>query len=173
MATIERKPLPPPGSPATTISEAERAEMIARADVVIDHYVNGPGSYWDAGTQKPLVSDDRLGDPDTTVNDLNKFKARVIAAKQFADDPGLVMDSIIGLIDHATQQIEEAARYNEGRNSIRRLPPDTNDPIDDPRVISPRAVMSHYPLCSRRNSERRRCKLAKHPRGPAPARFES
>jgi hypothetical protein len=71
---------------------------------------------------------------------LKKFKARAIAAKQFADDPSLVMDSIIGLIDQATQQIEEAARYNEGRNSIRRLPPDTNDPIDDPRVISPRAL---------------------------------
>src|SRR5262245_6920345 len=140
MATIERKPLPPPNSSATTIAEADRSEMMARANAVIDYYLNGPGSYWDAGTRKPLVNDDEFRETDTTVNDLKKFKDRVIAAKQFADDPGLVMDSIIALIDQATRHIEDAARYSEGRNSIRRLPPDTIDPIDDPRVISPRAL---------------------------------
>jgi hypothetical protein len=67
--------------------------MMARANDVIDYYLNGPGSYWDAGTRKPLVSDDELRDADTTVNDLKKFKDRVIATKQFADDPGLIMDS--------------------------------------------------------------------------------
>jgi hypothetical protein len=139
MATIETKPLPPPNSSAITIAEAERAEMMARANAVIDYYLNGPGSYWDAGTRKPLVSDDELRDDDTTVNDLKKFKDRAIAAKQFADDPALVMDSIIALIHKTMQQIEEAARYSEGKNSIVHPPPSTNDPIDDPRVISPRA----------------------------------
>jgi hypothetical protein len=114
--------------------------MIAHANAVIDYYVNGPGSYWDAGTQKPLLSDDEVADRDSTANDLKKFKAQVIAAKQFADDPGSVMDSIIALIDQATRQIEDAARYSEGRNSISGLPPETIDPIDDPRVISPRAL---------------------------------
>jgi hypothetical protein len=38
------------------------------------------------------------------------------------------------------QQVEEAARYSEGKNSIVHPPPSTNDPIDDPRVISPGAL---------------------------------
>jgi hypothetical protein len=49
MATIERKPLPPPNSRAVTISEADRAEMVGHANEVIDYYLNGPGAYWDAG----------------------------------------------------------------------------------------------------------------------------
>jgi len=65
MATIERKPLPPPNSTATRITEADRAEIIARANDVIDHYLNGPGSYWDAGPRRPLQE---------TVNDLKNFK---------------------------------------------------------------------------------------------------
>jgi hypothetical protein len=134
MAPIERKPLPPPNFRATKITEADRAEMIAHAKAVIDYYLNGPGSYWDAGPRKPLVGE--LGD--STVNDLNTFKDRVIASKQFADDPGLIMDSIIDLIDQTTRQVEEAARYSEGRGGIWRIPPNTDDPIDDPRVISPR-----------------------------------
>lgn len=110
MAPIERKPLPPPNFKATTITEADRAEIIAHANAAIDYYLNGPGSYWDAGPRKPLVGE--LGD--STVNDLNTFKDRVIVSKQFADDPSLIMDSIIDLIDQATRQIEEAARYSEG-----------------------------------------------------------
>jgi hypothetical protein len=136
MAPIERKPLPPPNFRATKITEADRAEMIAHANAVIDYYLNGPGSYWDAGPRKPLVGE--LGD--STVNDLKAFKDRVIASKQFADDPGLIMDSIIDLIDQATGKVEEAARYREGRGGIWRTPPDTDDPIDDPRVISPRFI---------------------------------
>ena len=134
MAPIERKPLPPPNFRATKITEADRAEMIAHANAVIDYYLNGPGSYWDAGPRKPLVGE--LGD--STVNDLNTFKDRVIASKQFADDPGLIMDSIIDLIDQATGQVEEAAQNSEGGGGIWRVPPNTEDPIDDPRVISPR-----------------------------------
>jgi hypothetical protein len=53
MATIERKPLPPLDSTATKITEADRAEIIARANDVIDHYLNGPGSYFDEGTWTP------------------------------------------------------------------------------------------------------------------------
>lgn len=125
MATIERKPLPPPNSSTLTIAEADRAEMMASTSAVIDYYLNGPGSYWDAGTRKPLVGDDEFRDTDTTVNDLKKFKDRVVAAKQFADDPGSIMDSIIALIDQTMQQIEEAARFSEGRNSIVHPPPST------------------------------------------------
>ena len=49
MPTIERKPLPPLNSKITAITEADRAEIIARASDVIDHYLNGPGSYFDLG----------------------------------------------------------------------------------------------------------------------------
>jgi hypothetical protein len=108
MARIERKPLPPPNFNATTITEADRAEMIAHANAVIDYYLNGPGSYWDAGPRKPLVSERG----DSTVNDLRTFKEGVIASKQFADDPGLIMDSIIGLIDQATQHLRQRTGAN-------------------------------------------------------------
>jgi hypothetical protein len=136
MATIERKPLPPPKTKATTITEADRAEIIARANDVIDHYLNGPGSYFDAGTRKPLAGE--LGD--NTVADLKNFKNNVIASKQFADDPNSIMDSVIRLIDQTMDQVERTARDNEGRDPISRPPPNTYDPIDDPRVISPRAL---------------------------------
>jgi hypothetical protein len=43
MATIEKRPLPPTNSTVTTITEADRAEIIARANDVIDYYLNGPG----------------------------------------------------------------------------------------------------------------------------------
>lgn len=136
MATIERKPLPPPNSRVTTIREADRAEIIARAKDVMDYYLNGGGSYFDGGTQKPLVSE--FGN--STVDDLKNFMRSIIASKQFADDPNSIMDSIVELIEKTINQVEQAARDNEGRDSISRRPPDTNDPIDDPRVISPRAL---------------------------------
>jgi len=112
--------------------------MMARANDVIDYYLNGPGSYWDAGPRKPLGNEDEDGD--STLNDLKKFKDSVIASKQFADDPGSIMDSVIDLIDRARGQIAEAARSNRGIEGIWRLPPPTEDPIDDPRVISPRLL---------------------------------
>jgi hypothetical protein len=136
MATIERKPLPPPNSRVTTIGEADRAEIIARAKDVMDYYLNGGGSYFDGGTQKPLVSE--FGH--STVDDLKNFMRSIIASKQFADDPNSIMDSIVELIEKTINQVEQVARDNEGRDSISRRPPDTNDPIDDPRVISPRAL---------------------------------
>jgi hypothetical protein len=75
MAPIERKPLPPPNSTAVTITEADRADMTARANAVIDYYLNGPGSYWDAGTRKPLVSENERGE--STLNDLEKCKDNI------------------------------------------------------------------------------------------------
>jgi len=42
MATIERKPLPPSNSTATKIADADRAEITARANDVIDCYLSGP-----------------------------------------------------------------------------------------------------------------------------------
>jgi hypothetical protein len=102
--------------------------MLARANDVIDHYLNGPGSYWDAGTRKPLHE---------TIRDLKDFKNQVIASKQFADDPNSVMDSIIKLIERTTEQVEQAMRNGEVKDHIATPHPETNDPIDDPRVISP------------------------------------
>jgi len=134
MATIERKPLPPPNYNATSITEADRVEMMAQANAVIDYYLNGPGSYWDAGPRKPLVGEER---GDNTVNDLKKFKESVIASKQYADDPNSILDSVIDLIDKTTQQIKRAAQNQYGRDDIRRSLPSTNDPIVVPRVIGP------------------------------------
>jgi hypothetical protein len=137
MATIERKPLPPPNSRVTKITEADRAEIIARANDVIDHYLNGPGSYFDSGTRKPLVGEP--GD-NSTVQDLNNFRNHVIASKQFADDPNSIMGSVVDLIDQAINQVEKTAQDKEGRDGIAIPLPDTIDPIDDPRVTSPRAL---------------------------------
>ena len=132
MATIERKPLPPPNSSVTAITEADRAEIIARANDVIDHYLNGPGSYFDSGTREPLVGE--LAD--NTVADLKNFKDNVITSMQFADDPNSIMRSVVVLIDRAIEQVEKAARNNEGRDSIALPLPDMNDPIVVPKIVS-------------------------------------
>lgn len=92
------------------------------------------------GRESRWVSDDELRDGDSTVTDLKKFREGVIASKQFADDPNFILDSIIGLISNAMGKVRNAAQYKEGRNSIQRVPPNPNDPIDDPRVISPRML---------------------------------
>src|ERR1700709_1447102 len=118
MATIERKPLPPPNSRVTTIREADRAEIIAHATDVMDYYLNGGGSYFDGGTQKPLVSE--FGN--STIDDLNNFMRSIIASKQFADAPNSIMDSIVELIKKTINQVEQAARDDEGRDSISRRP---------------------------------------------------
>jgi hypothetical protein len=149
MATIERKPLPPPNSTATSITEADRAEMMAQANAVIDYYLNGPGSYWDAGPRKPLVGDER---DDSTVNDLKKFKERVIASKQFADDPNSILDSVIDLIDQATMQIKKVAQNRYGRDDIQRAPPSTNDQIEYPKQL-PRIPGSTVPPISLRGGQ--------------------
>ena len=136
MSPIERKPLPPPNSRATPLADTDRADIMARANEVLDHYLNGPGSYFDGGTRKPLVSE--FGN--STTADLERFKDSIIASKQFVDDPNSILDSVVDLISKAIIHVEQIARDNEGRDGISRRPPDTNDPIDDPRVISPRAL---------------------------------
>jgi hypothetical protein len=125
MATIERKPLPPFNSTVTNITEADRAEIIARANDVIDHYLNGPGSYFDAGPRKPLT-----GEGDTTVADLNKFKDYVIGSKQYADDPNGILDSVIKLINGTIGRVEEADRFNDGEPGISQPPPSLPDPME-------------------------------------------
>jgi len=136
MSTIERKPLPPLNSQVATIMEAHRAEIVAHAKSVIEYYLNGPGSYFDGGTQKPLVSE--FGE--SAIADLENFKAKVIASKQFAGDPNSIMDSVVELIDKTMGQVQDAANHYEGEDGIWKRPPSTDDPIDDPRVISPRLL---------------------------------
>ena len=116
---------------------------MARANDVLDYYLNGPGSFFAAGPRKPLTAPPKpltgeLGD--STVADLKKFKESVIASKQFADDPGAIMGAVADLIDETIKQVQTAARYSEGRNTIARPPPSIDDPIDDPRVTSPRQL---------------------------------
>jgi len=129
MATIERKPLPPLNSRTTPITEADRAEIMARANDVLDYYLNGPGSYFDAGPRKPV----EFGDAESTVTDLQKFKNRVVAAQQSADDPGMIMQSVVDLIERTIGQVQKAAQDNEGSDRIRREFPEANDRIALPR----------------------------------------
>jgi hypothetical protein len=136
MATIERRALPPPNSTATTITEADRAELIARANDVIDYYLNGPGSYFDTGTQKPLANE--LGND--TVTDLKNFRANVFASMQFADDPNSIMQSVLALIDKTIDQVKTAAQNKEGRDDILHPLPDTNDQIGHPQITSAAAL---------------------------------
>src|SRR3954470_17213991 len=103
---------------------------------MLDYYLNGRGSYFDGGTRKPLVSE--FGN--STVSDLQRFKDSIIASKQFADDPNSIMDTVVEQVSKTIELVEQAARDNEGRDSISRRPTNTNDPVDDPRVISPRAL---------------------------------
>ncbi|MBR1120080.1 hypothetical protein JQ628_01040 [Bradyrhizobium lablabi] len=118
MATIERKPLPPPGSRTTRITEADKAEILAQANDVIDYYLNGPGSYFESGTRKPLAGEYE----DNSVNDLKNFKNSVIASMQFADDPTAVMRSVVDLVEQTIQQVEQAAR-NAARETKREGTP--------------------------------------------------
>jgi hypothetical protein len=64
----------------------------------------------------------------------------MIASTQFADDPNSIMGSVIDLLDRTIEQVEGAARKNETRDRIASLPPNTNDPIDDPRITSPKSL---------------------------------
>ena len=104
MSTIERKPLPPPNSRVTAITEADRAEIIAQANDVLDYYLNGPGSYFDGGTQKPLMGE--FGE--STVADLKNFREKILTSKQFADDPNSIMDSVVELINKKITQLEKS-----------------------------------------------------------------
>ena len=78
MGTIESHPLPPPGHSATTITEADRAEIIGQANDVIDYYLNVSGSFTIDGIRKPLSDEPGY---DSTVQDLNNFKNSIINAQ--------------------------------------------------------------------------------------------
>jgi hypothetical protein len=82
-----------------------------------------------------------LNDPGvSTINDLKRFRKGVVTSKQFADDPNAILDSVLKLIDQAVDQVKMAAQDNEGKDDIWRGPPAIDDPIDDPRVTSPREL---------------------------------
>lgn len=124
MATIERRPLPPSNFTAKTITEADRGDIISNARDVIEHYLNGPGSYWDAGTQKPLQN---------RLEDLDRFKNAVVASKQFADDPGNILDDVVDLINHTSGMVKQAIA-GQDRDRIQVAPPDTNCDIARPAI---------------------------------------
>jgi len=107
MATIERKPLPPLNSRTVPITEADRAEIMARANDVLDYYLNGPGSYFDAGPRKPV----EFGDAESTVTDLQKVRDRVVASQQFRRRPRH---------DHAVRHRFDQADDRPGQKSCAR-----------------------------------------------------
>jgi hypothetical protein len=131
MATIESRPLPPPGfgGQITKITEADRAAIMAQANEVIDFYLNGPGSFTPDGPRKPPVNAPVY---DSTVRDLNDFKASVRTAKQFADDPNRILDFVVQLIDKTVDQLNRVAGDRDPAQSdrIKREPPDLTDQID-------------------------------------------
>src|SRR5690349_5159782 len=106
MATIESRPLPPLGYSATTITEADRAEIMGQANEVIDHYLNGSGSFTIDGIRKRLSDDPGY---DSTVQDLNNFKNSIINAQQFADDRSHILNSVVELIERTINQLQQAA----------------------------------------------------------------
>ena len=138
MATIEEHPLPPPNFAPRTITEADREQIISNAKDVIHHYLSGPGSYWDAGTQKPLQN---------RLEDLDDFKSAVAATKQFVDDPGKILDSVVELIKSSAEQAKRAVESNQRGDNIQLSPPDTNDQIFlDPKVTDePNAMLKRSP----------------------------
>jgi len=121
MAPIERKPLPPPNANVTTLTEDDRAEFLARANEVINHYLSGPGSYWDEGPRKPL---------EETLGDLRAFQSQVAASQQLADDPGRILDSVAKLFDGAIGRVERAIDDRDNSRDDIIVPlPETNDRI--------------------------------------------
>jgi hypothetical protein len=127
MATIESSPLPPPGfvGQLAKITEADRAELMAQANDVIDFYLNGPGSFTPDGPRKPPVN---APEYDSTVRDLKNFKASVLTSKQYADDPSHILDSVVRLVDDTIDQLNQVAgdRDPTDRDRIIREPSDPN-----------------------------------------------
>jgi hypothetical protein len=141
MATIESSPLPPPGlrGQLAKITEADRAKIMAQANEVIDFYLNGPGSFTPDGPRKPPVDDPRF---DSTVRDLKNFRASVVTAKQYAEDPSHILDSVADLIKKTVGQIEQVVRDQaitgpDVKDGISKPPPDTVDPLNNARVPVP------------------------------------
>ena len=109
--------------------EADRAEIMAQANEVIDFFLNGLGSFTPDGPRKPPVNAPVY---DSTVRDLNAFKDSVVTAKQYADDPNHILDSVIELISKTVDQLNRVAGDRDPAESdrINREPPDLTDPID-------------------------------------------
>lgn len=120
MAPIERKPLPPPNVNVTTLTESDRAEFLARANEVINHYMSGPGSCWDEGPRKPF---------EETLSNLRAFQSQV-ATQQLADDPGRILDSVAKLFDGAIGRVKRAIDDRDNSRDKIIVPlPETNDRI--------------------------------------------
>ncbi len=120
MAPLERKPLPPPNVNVTTLTESDRAEFLARANEIINHYMSGPGSYWDEGPRKPF---------EETLSDLRAFQSQV-ATQQLADDPGRILDSVAKLFDGAIGRVKRAIDDRDNSRDKIIVPlPETNDRI--------------------------------------------
>jgi hypothetical protein len=122
MATIERKPLPPPGRGTITITPTDRAELANSARDVINDYMFGNGSWWDQGPRKSW---------DQTVSDLRAFEEAVDGLDQFVDDPDSILASIKGMIEEAIGRANDAVKKGrESKDPVDRLPPGSNDRID-------------------------------------------
>lgn len=120
---------------------------MARANEVIDHYLNGPGSYFNSGTRKPLAGD--LGP--NTIGDLSTFRDRVIASKQFADDPNSILDSVVDLVDRTIKNVKDVVENNQIKDeNIQRFPQeDTFDSIQTPKSpldIQKDSTKSAFPI---------------------------
>lgn len=136
MARIESHPLPPPGHPATTITEADRAEIISQANDVIDYYLNGLGFFAVEGVRKPPSDEPGY---DSTVQDLTKFKSSIVNARQFVDDQSGILNSVVELIERTIKQVQHAADAGKFgfRDNITVPAPATPDSINSARVPLP------------------------------------
>ncbi|HXH43581.1 MAG TPA: hypothetical protein VNK51_07020 [Bradyrhizobium sp.] len=136
MAKIESHPLPPPGHSATTITEADRAEIISQANDVIDYYLNGPGSFAVEGLRKPPSDEPGY---DSTVQDLTNFKSSIVNTRQFVDDQSGILNSVVELIERTIKQVQDAAdaRKFGFRDDIVIPAPATPDSINRARVPLP------------------------------------
>jgi hypothetical protein len=130
MATIESKPLPPIGKGTVTITPADQTDLTNRARDVINDYMFGNGSWWDAGPRKPW---------DQTVKDLQAFGEAVDASGQYIDDPDAILKSIREMIEDAIKQAQTNGKAVE--DDIRKGLPDSNDRI----TIKPPEITDQTP----------------------------
>lgn len=112
---------------------------MAQANEVIDFYLNGPGSFTPDGPRKPPVDEPGF---DSTIRDLNGFKESVTNAKQFADDPNHILDSVIDLVKKTVGQIQNTVRDQattgpDVKDNISRRPLPIIDPLNNARVPAP------------------------------------
>jgi hypothetical protein len=62
------------------------------------------------------------------------------------------MQSVVDLINRTSEQVEGAAQYNEGRESISRPSPDINDPIHVPKIGGKSALPVLLPTSNRQSN---------------------